>query len=74
MLIKFKNRILSLPPKLAMQLSGESDINNMIHIIKAEMENALEELSQYDPDEIDGVTPGDIELDDPDEEDEEEED
>ena len=69
---KFRNRILSLPPKLAMQLSGENDINNMIGIIKTEMENALEELSQYNPDEIDGVTPGDMDLDDPEEEEEEE--
>ena len=72
MLIKFRNRILSLPPKLAMQLSGENDINNMIGIINTEMENALEELSQYNPDEIDGVTPGDMDLDDPEEEEEEE--
>jgi len=73
MLIRFRNRLLSLPPKLAMQLSGINDLNDMIKAIKTELENTLEELSQYDPDEIDGVNPGDIDVDDPEEEDEEEE-
>ena len=58
MLIHFRNRILSLPPKLAMELSGEGDVNRMIQIINKELGNALEELSEYDPDEIDGINPG----------------
>jgi phage terminase Nu1 subunit (DNA packaging protein) len=55
MLIHFRNRILSLPPKMAMKLSGQSDINEMIQIIKKDLSEALEELSEYDPDEIDGL-------------------
>lgn len=55
MLIRFKNRILSLPPKLAMEISGESDINQIIRVIQSGLEDSLEELSEYDPDEIDGV-------------------
>lgn len=73
MLTRFRNRIMSLPPKIAMGISGESNMNEMIRSIQKELENTLEELSQYDPDEIDGVNPGEIDLDDPDEEDEEEE-
>lgn len=75
MLTAFRNRLLSMPPKLAMELSGEGDLNQMIQIINRELENALEELSGYDPDEIDGVTPGDIDPEDLEEEyiDEEEE-
>ena len=54
MLIRFKNRLLSVPAKLAMQVAGEEDINQIIQIIKKELLSALEELSEYDPDEIDG--------------------
>lgn len=72
MLVRFRNRLMSLPPKMAMELSGEDDMNDMIRIIRTELANTLEELSQYDPDEIDGVSPGEIDSDDPDEEDEEE--
>lgn len=73
MLIHFRNRMLSLPPKLAMQLSGESDMNRMIQIINKELSNALEELSEYNPDEIDGMSPVDQEMIMEEEEDEEEE-
>ena len=54
MLIRFKNRLLSVPAKLAKQVAGEEDINQIIQIIKKELLSALEELSEYDPDEIDG--------------------
>ncbi len=73
MLTRFRNRIMSLPPKLAMEISGENDMNEIIRIIHKELGNTLEELSQYDPDEIDGVNPGEIDLDEPDEDEEEEE-
>ena len=76
MLASFRNRLLSLPPKLAMQLIGETDLNEMIRIIKKELENTLEELADYDPDEIDGTIHSESEEDEPeediDEEDEEE--
>ena len=55
MLIHFRNRILSLPSKMAMELSGIDDINQMIQIIRKNLLNALEELSEYNPDEIDGL-------------------
>lgn len=74
MLLSFRSRLLSLPPKLAMQLSGEDDINRMITIIKKELESTLEELSEYDPDEIDGVSAYDEDEDEPDDEEDGDED
>ena len=58
MLLRFKNRLLSVPSRLAMQIAGESDINEIIQIIKKELGAVLEELSEYDPDEIDGGSAG----------------
>ena len=61
-----------------MQVSGEQDINEVIRIIKTELTHVLEELSGYDPDEIDGQAGGTGEIlegeeeDDADEEDGEE--
>lgn len=54
MLVRFKNRLLSLPAKMAMQISGEKDINRIIQVLNDDILEALEELSEYDPDEIDG--------------------
>lgn len=54
MLVRFKNRLTSLPAKMAMQVSGEKDINRTIQILNDDILEALEELSEYDPDEIDG--------------------
>lgn len=75
MLAHFKSHLLSVPAKLAMQLSGETDTNSMIQVIKKEVISALEELSEYDPEEIDGTTAGDFEddfeMEDPGDEDEE---
>ena len=48
MLIRFKNHLLEVPAKLAMQISGETDVNSMIQVIKKEMLSVLEELSNYD--------------------------
>lgn len=64
MLIRFKNRLMSLPSKLAMQVIGEEDINVVIRIIKRELTAALEELAEYDPDEIDGQQGGVLDEDD----------
>lgn len=74
MLVHFRGHLLSLPPKIAMELSGETDLNLMIRIVQKELEGALEQLSGYDPDEIDGVNPGDGDLDEEDEATDEEED
>lgn len=71
MLIRFRNHLLSVPEKLAIKVAGETNINEIIVIIKKEMENALEELSEYDPDAIDKVTLEDIEEEDEDIEEEE---
>lgn len=53
MLVKFKSRLLSLPAKLAMQTAGEDDVNRIIAVITKGINEALSELSEYDPDEID---------------------
>lgn len=58
MLIQFKNRLLSLPPKMAMQVSGEKDVNKIIQVLTDGINESLEELSGYDPDEIDGQEAG----------------
>lgn len=57
MLVHFRKYLLALPPRLAMQAAGEDDIAALTEIIKKEMLKALEELSEYDPDEIDGEEP-----------------
>ena len=54
MLLRFRNRLLAVPSKLAMEVAGESDMNLIIQEIRKEMLGVLEELSEYDPDEIDG--------------------
>ena len=63
MLLRFKNRLLSCPSKLAMEIAGEQDINTIILTIKKELSAALEELSEYDPEEIDGQKPAAFEED-----------
>ena len=57
MLLRFKNRLMSCPAKLAMEIAGEMDINTILQTIKKELSAALEELSEYDPEEIDGQKP-----------------
>lgn len=52
MLVRFKNRLLALPSKMAMEISGEKDLNRIIQIIQKDLLDALEELSEYNPDEI----------------------
>lgn len=73
MLVSFRNRLLSLPPKLVMELGGETDQNEMIKIISKQLTDVLEELSEYDPDEIDGLDSSDPENEEEDWEDDEEE-
>lgn len=52
MLINFRNRLLSIPNKVAVQILGEEDINIIIQILLKEITESLEELSEYDPDKI----------------------
>lgn len=54
MLTRFKNRLLSLPSKIAMQIAGEQDISVIIQVLTKGFCEALDELSEYDPDSIDG--------------------
>lgn len=69
MLTRFKKRLLSLPSKLAMQIAGEKDINVLIQVMTRGLNEALGELSGYDPDSIDGEDMGQLDIGD-DEEDE----
>ena len=62
MLVHFRNRLLSVPSKLAMEVAGEDDINVIISVIRTELTSVLEELSEYDPDEIDGIKSDEIDA------------
>lgn len=64
MLTRFKNRLLSLPAKLAMQIAGEKDANAVIQALDKGFREALDELSEYDPDQIDGDSANEIEAED----------
>lgn len=55
MMVRFRNRLLAVSPRVAMKVAGESDISRLTDIIQKEMLATLEELSKYDPDEIDGI-------------------
>ena len=57
MLVRFRKHLMAIPPRLAMQVAGEEDIGVLTETIRKEMYKALEELSDYDPDEIDGEEP-----------------
>ena len=72
MLTRFKSRILSLPTKIAMQTAGESDINRIVQSVTKVLNEALEELSEYDPLKIDKDTTSQI-LEEMDEEEDEDE-
>lgn len=76
MLTAFKNRLETLPAKAAMQVVGMKDINEIIKVLKTCVNESLNELSEYDPDEIDGMAAGTYEedLEDIEDEDSEEED
>lgn len=55
MLINFRNRLLDLPPKIAMTIKGEEDTNIITRMVKEYLFEALENLSQYDPEKIDRI-------------------
>lgn len=54
MLQHFRNYMLSIPSKIAPKILDESDINKIIQEITEEILAALDTLSEYDPDEING--------------------
>ena len=63
MLLRFKNRLLALPSKIVMEVSGLTDTNQMIQIIQKDLLDTMEELSEYDPEEIDqGIAVDSVEL------------
>lgn len=64
MLINFKNRLLSVPSKLAVQIVGEEDVNKITELLTNEMLETLDELSEYDPDAINREEGADYEDDD----------
>lgn len=53
MLINFKNRLLSIPSKVAPLVQGEEDVNQIVSILEKEVYATLDELSEYDPLKID---------------------
>lgn len=53
MLMNFKNRLLSIPQKVAPLVISEEDINVVIGVLEKEIFEALDELSEYDPLKID---------------------
>lgn len=55
MLIRFRNRVMNVPVRAAIRIVGEKDINAVTQILEKEMASTLEELADYDPDEIDGL-------------------
>ena len=54
MLSAFRNRLLSIPQKVTPLLVGEDDNNVIMDILEKEIFGALGELSEYDPQKIDG--------------------
>lgn len=72
MLINFKNRLLSIPNKVAIQVMGETDINRIIKLLTEELVGTLEELSEYDPDVINKENPIDYDEEDDDYEEDDE--
>ncbi len=63
MLLAFRSRLEALPQKAAMQVAGLQDINEIIDVLRKNVNSALNELSEYDPDEIDGQQQGTYEED-----------
>lgn len=74
MLVNFKNRLLSVPQKVAPLIVSEDDINAILDILEKEIFQALEELSEYDPMKIDKESTSQIfeEMDEDEDEDESE--
>ncbi len=74
MLVNFKNRLLSIPNKVAVQVIGENDINRITNLLLDELVGALEELSEYDPEAINKESPSMNNYDDEEENDDDEDD
>lgn len=55
MLLSFKNQLMELPVKLAVQLVGQNDINEVAEVITQEIKTALKTLQEYDPEKLDSL-------------------
>ena len=55
MLIRFRSKLLAMPPKLAPQLIGVTEANEMMSRLKQDVLEALDELSEYNPDDYSDV-------------------
>lgn len=53
MLVHFRNRLLSVPQKIAPLVVGEDDVNIILGLLEREIFQTLDELSEYDPLKID---------------------
>lgn len=60
MLLNFRARLLAIPGKIAPQIIGETDVNVIIKALTEEVEQTLNELSEYDPDIVNGENGTDI--------------
>lgn len=54
MLYNFRNKLLATPSKVATLIVGEKDVNQIINILTKEMNDLLDELSEYDPEDVSG--------------------
>ena len=64
MLLDFRNRLLAIPAKTAPQILGEQDINVIINLLTSEMLETIDELSEYNPDAVNGgLTDADFDID-----------
>ena len=54
MLLAFREKLLDIPGKTAILLADEDDVNVITSILEKEIYQAMEALSEYDPEEIDG--------------------
>lgn len=72
MLISFRNRLMSIPAKVAPLVQGEDDVNQIVAILEKEVYETLDELSEYDPMKIDGEKMNYADMEDEEDEDEEE--
>ena len=52
MLLNFKKVLLAIPSKLAVQVQGEKDLARIKQLLTNEMMQALDELAEFDPDEV----------------------
>lgn len=72
MLTGFRRHLLSVGNKIAIKAAVETDVNRLLQMVNKELEDTLNELSEYDPDKIDGVAVTDFDEDEEEEDDEEE--